>query len=157
MFVSQRIPKVPSDAKEDHLAREMAAFERIGRGDRHGLLPYQTTVQNFAMQPVQPTNLAVPGLTVEQALTLTPNPNASPGDPVAGWANIVLGFPTPFVVPGAPQTQIQQAVSLKPTTVIIWLGNNDALLPVLFGGQPRSPYAAESLASRSMDRRSKAI
>lgn len=32
--------------------------------------------------------------------------------------------------------KIQQAVSLNPTTVIIWLGNNDALLPVLFGGQP---------------------
>ena len=44
MFVSQRIPKVPSDAKEDHLAREMTAFERIDRGDRHGLLPYRITV-----------------------------------------------------------------------------------------------------------------
>src|SRR5215472_10061476 len=28
----------------------MTAFERIGRGDRHGLLPYQTTIQNFAME-----------------------------------------------------------------------------------------------------------
>lgn len=85
---------------------------------------------------VQPTNLSVPGITVQQALTLTPNPNASPSDPVAGWANIVLGFPTPFAVPGPALTQIQQAVNLKPTTVIVWLGNNDVLLPLLFGGTP---------------------
>src|SRR5215831_4633511 len=56
----------------------------------------------------QPTNLSVPGITVEQALTLAPNPNASPADPVAGWANIVLGFPTPFVIPGPTRTQIEQ-------------------------------------------------
>jgi hypothetical protein len=83
---------------------------------------------------VQPTNLAIPGITVEQALTLTPNPTASPTDPVAGWANIVLGFPTPFLSAGPARTQIQQAVALNPTAVIIWLGNNDVLLPALFGG-----------------------
>jgi GDSL-like Lipase/Acylhydrolase len=89
----------------------------------------------------QPTNLSVPGITVQQSLTLTPNPNANPSDPVAGWANIVLGFPTPFLVPGPALTQIQQAVALKPTTVIVWLGNNDVLIPVLFGGVPTPPAA----------------
>ena len=84
----------------------------------------------------RPTNLSVPGITVEQALTLTPNANADPTDPVAGWANIVLGFPTPFLFPGPAQTQVQQAVALKPTTVIVWLGNNDVLVPALFGGSP---------------------
>ena len=84
----------------------------------------------------QPTNLSVPGITVEQALTLTPNANADPTDPVAGWANIVLGFPTPFLVPGPALTQVQQAIALKPTTVILWLGNNDVLVPALFGGSP---------------------
>jgi hypothetical protein len=33
---------VPADAQQNHLAREMASFEWMGRGDRHGLLPYQT-------------------------------------------------------------------------------------------------------------------
>ncbi|HLI86299.1 MAG TPA: hypothetical protein VKV17_20460 [Bryobacteraceae bacterium] len=72
--------------------------------------------------------MPVPGITVEQALTLVPNPTAT--HPVFGWANIVLGFPSPFAVPGPAQ----QAVALHPTTAIIWLGNNDARLPALFGG-----------------------
>lgn len=87
----------------------------------------------------QPTNLSVPGISVQQALTLTPNRNANPGDPVAGWANIVLGFPRPFLFPGPALTQIQQATALNPTTVIVWLGNNDALIPMLFGGVPTPP------------------
>ncbi len=87
----------------------------------------------------QPTNLAVPGVTVDQALTLTPGP-ISPTDPVQGWANIVLGFPNPFGyeagcpgTAGAPQTMVQQAVALHPTAIIEWLGNNDALVPALVG------------------------
>lgn len=35
--VSQRIAQVPPDTKDDHLTRKMATFERVGRGDRHGL------------------------------------------------------------------------------------------------------------------------
>src|SRR5215471_20412938 len=42
VFVGEGIAEVPADAQQNHLAREMAPFERIGRGDRHGLLPYQT-------------------------------------------------------------------------------------------------------------------
>ena len=79
----------------------------------------------------QPTDLAVPGVTVHQALTMRPSLDGT--DPVQGWANIVLGFPTPFVFPGEPKSEIEQAVDLKPTTVIMWLGNNDALVPALFG------------------------
>src|SRR5215831_18913219 len=30
----------------------MASFERMGWGDRHGLLPYQTASPNFAMEPL---------------------------------------------------------------------------------------------------------
>src|SRR5215831_16868234 len=42
VFVGEGISQIPSDAQNNHLAREMASFERIGRSDRHGLLPYQT-------------------------------------------------------------------------------------------------------------------
>jgi hypothetical protein len=91
-----------------------------------------------------PTNLAVPGITVAQALTLKPTFDPSPSDPVAGWANIVLGYPVPFLFPGCfsatncgpALTQIQQAIAWNPTTVIVWLGNDDVLIPALFGGTP---------------------
>ncbi|HEY1216587.1 MAG TPA: SGNH/GDSL hydrolase family protein, partial [Bryobacteraceae bacterium] len=79
----------------------------------------------------QPTNLAVPGVTIAQVLTQRPNPAAT--SPIDQLANIVLGFPSPFLVPGPARTQLEEAVALKPTTVIAWAGNNDALLPALTG------------------------
>src|SRR5262249_958405 len=51
-FSQHSLSQVPSDAKDNHLAREMTAFERIRRGDRHGLLPYQTAIQKSAMEPL---------------------------------------------------------------------------------------------------------
>lgn len=89
----------------------------------------------------QPTNVSVPGVTLAQASSITPSlvPSTSP---VQGWANIVLGFPNPFgaggpppcpSAPSAPQTEIQQAVALNPTTLITWLGNNDVLVPAMIG------------------------
>src|SRR5215472_11626783 len=42
VLVGEGIAQVPADAQQNHLAREMASFERMGRGDRHGLLRYQT-------------------------------------------------------------------------------------------------------------------
>src|SRR5262249_12738133 len=58
MFVSQGIPQVPADTEKNHRTRKMAPFERIGRGDRHGLLPYQTPSPIFAMEPLL---RAIPG------------------------------------------------------------------------------------------------
>jgi lysophospholipase L1-like esterase len=85
---------------------------------------------------VQATNVAVPGVTVGQALS--DPPSATPATPVDYWVDIVLGFPNPLAsapchTSGAALSQIQQAVALKPTTVIEWLGNNDALVPALTG------------------------
>jgi hypothetical protein len=79
----------------------------------------------------QPTNLAVPGVTISQVLTQ--RPNAAAISPIDQMANIVLGFPSPFLIPGPARTQIEQAVALQPTAVIAWAGNNDALLPALTG------------------------
>ena len=79
----------------------------------------------------QPTNLAVPGVTVAQVLNQRPNPAAT--SPIDRLGNIVLGFPSPFIVPGPPRSQVEQAVALQPTVVIAWAGNNDALLPALTG------------------------
>lgn len=79
----------------------------------------------------QPTNLAVPGVTIAQVVTQRPDPAAT--SPIDQLANIVLGFPSPFLVPGPARTQLEQAVALQPTAVIAWAGNNDALLPALTG------------------------
>lgn len=79
---------------------------------------------------VQPFNVSVPGVTLNQALTLRPtlNPNAPP---VQQWATIVLGFPN--LLFGQAPTEIELAQQLHPTTVIEALGNNDALVPALTG------------------------
>ncbi len=85
----------------------------------------------------QATNLSIPGVTLEQALNDTPSPNPPPG--VQQWEDLVLAFPNAQVCPSGYQgpppvlTQIQKAVALKPTTVIEYLGNNDALVPALIG------------------------
>lgn len=78
----------------------------------------------------QATDISVPGFTVDDALNLKPS-IAQGAPPVQQWAYIVLGIPG---LPGNPApTQMQAAQTLKPTTVIEWLGNNDALVPALLG------------------------
>lgn len=81
----------------------------------------------------QPTNIAIPGLTVGSALTSRPSWAAlKPGaNPEELWATIVLGFPNLYR--NQAPTEIEQAVELKPDLLIEWLGNNDALVPALFG------------------------
>jgi phospholipase/lecithinase/hemolysin len=78
---------------------------------------------------VQPTNIAVPGLTIGTALTL--RPSATSTDPETQWATVVLGFPS--LLQGKAPTEIELANSLNATTLIEWLGNNDALVPALAG------------------------
>ncbi len=77
----------------------------------------------------QPTNIAVPGLTVSTALTLRPKWPTT--DPEQFWATIVLGVPE--LTYGSAPTEIELATALKPTVIVEWLGNNDALVPALAG------------------------
>lgn len=80
----------------------------------------------------QATNLAVPGHTVFDALFRRPGPVV---DPVQVWTNLVLGVPTPL--PGQEMSQIEKLESFAatpstaPTTVVVWLGSNDALFALL--------------------------
>ncbi len=76
---------------------------------------------------LQPFNLAVPGHRLQDALTTRPNL------PVNSLTDLVLGFPRTFILGQPPQSQIEQAETLMPTTVIVWLGNNDALGAALAG------------------------
>ncbi|MBV8551885.1 MAG: hypothetical protein JOY54_11325 [Acidobacteriaceae bacterium] len=78
----------------------------------------------------QATNISVPGITVDQSLHLVPSLAPSAG-PVASWAYIVLSLPGLPDHPAA--TQLEEAQVLKPTTVLEWVGNNDALVPALVG------------------------
>ena len=38
VLIGERISEVPADAQNNHLVWEMTTLERIGRGDRHGLI-----------------------------------------------------------------------------------------------------------------------
>lgn len=107
-------------------------LQLVNWGPPPDIQPAPGTLSMPRLNPTeQPTDVAVPGQTVGQALTM--RPTFTPTNPVEIFANVVLGFPTPFVFPGEPQTQIEQAVALKPTTAIVWLGNNDALVPAMIG------------------------
>jgi hypothetical protein len=44
VLIGEGISEVPADAKNNHRARELATFERIGRSDWHGLI-YPTRLQ----------------------------------------------------------------------------------------------------------------
>lgn len=80
--------------------------------------------------PLQPAyNISVPGVTVADALLV---PSEYSNTAVQGWGDIVLGFPA-LLEGQNPKSQVATAVALKPTTVIEWLGNNDALVPALVG------------------------
>ncbi len=82
------------------------------------------------------TDFAVPGMYLKELLTHRPDfppPAQPPSDLVQGLTNLILGFPSPYILQGVPQTQVEQAVAAEPTTIVLWAGNNDVLFPELFG------------------------
>lgn len=64
-------------------------------------------------------DLAVPGATVEDALT------GRPDFPIDSLTDLVLGLPG--LLEGISRSQVEWAGALRPTTILVWLGNNDAL------------------------------
>jgi len=101
-----------------------------------GLSP--NTQPGFRVSPgTQATNLAVPGQTVGQALTMTPyftNPAGFPfymptvpEDGAQILTNLVLGYPGFFASPKVALSQVQWANALQPQTIIVWLGSNDVI------------------------------
>ncbi len=75
---------------------------------------------------VQAFDLAVPGARVQDALTTRPS---LPITPQNAWTDLVLGFPG--LLAGISLSQVEWAETLRPTTIIVWIGNNDALGAVL--------------------------
>jgi lysophospholipase L1-like esterase len=70
---------------------------------------------------VQPTDIAVPGHELNDLINTAPT--LVPTTPEEIITDLVLGFPL-----GDTNTQMNEAVALKPTALFVWIGNNDALL-----------------------------
>lgn len=68
----------------------------------------------------QPTDLAVPGHKLHDILNYTPPVLPTSGEDLI--TQLVLGFPT-----GNDKAQAAEAVALKPSTIFLWAGSDDAL------------------------------
>lgn len=111
---------------------------------------------------VQVTNLAVPGHSVLDALNRKPSfPIVNPADQVQTLTNVVLGFPGLFENAALSQVEwvenFAMAKATAPTTILVWLGNNDALFSVILANPQllTPPAVFDSLYSQLMDRLSK--
>jgi hypothetical protein len=94
-----------------------------------GTLPF---LRDDVHTPV--TDTAVPLQTVADALTRVPSTDLMTTDETQLATDIVLGFPCPLLgLPCQPSSQVQQAVKLHPTTIIVDIGNNDILGAVTSG------------------------
>lgn len=82
---------------------------------------------------LQATNLAVPGHTLNDLLNTAPSLVPTTGQETITY--LVLGFPG--IQEGVQYTQLQWAGQLNPTTLFLWIGNNDALVAD-FTGTPAS-------------------
>ncbi len=74
---------------------------------------------------VQVTDLAVPGAKLHDALATVPS------FPIDDFTDLILGLPGLLRSPPVSLTQVQSAQALHPTTILVWLGNNDALGPAI--------------------------
>jgi len=97
---------------------------------------------------VRATNLSIPGFTLADALS-HPFPGDLMNNPIDALAYSVIyvpdGVPACGPIPTGLNTlglsALACAKSLKPTTVLVSLGNNDALQALTFGIPPTSPVA----------------
>ena len=81
---------------------------------------------NFA---IQPTDLAVPGATVNDVANTVPLLNPTTGQQQLN--QLVLGFPG--LGYGQAYSQATAAIKANPTTIFLWIGNNDALIADITG------------------------
>ena len=74
---------------------------------------------------VQAFDLAVPGANVQDALTTRPK------FPPTNLTDLILGLPGLIPPSNISRSQVEWAEALHPTTIVVWLGNNDALAAAL--------------------------
>jgi GDSL-like lipase/acylhydrolase family protein len=95
---------------------------------------------------LQAMDLAVPGQTVQDALSLRP------AFPPSNLTDLILGLPG--LLGGVSRSQVEWAEALAPTTIVLWIGNNDVLNGI-FAGDPAflTPTAAfDSAFGQVIDR-----
>lgn len=68
----------------------------------------------------QPTDLAVPGHQLHDVINYTPPVVPTTGEDLI--TQLVLGFPV-----GNTKSQMNEAIALKPSTIFLWAGSDDAL------------------------------
>jgi lysophospholipase L1-like esterase len=81
---------------------------------------------NFATQV---TDLAVPGALLNDVMNTVPLVNPAAGQQQLN--QLVLGFPG--LGYGQALSQLGQAINAQPTTIFLWIGNNDALIADITG------------------------
>jgi lysophospholipase L1-like esterase len=92
---------------------------------------------NFATQV---TDLAVPGAVLNDVMNTVPLVNPVPGSQ-AQLNQLVLGFPS--LGYGQALSQSGLAINAEPTTIFLWIGNNDALVADITG----TPSSMTSVAN----------
>lgn len=95
---------------------------------------------NFATQP---TDLAVPGAFVNDVANTMPLVSPTTGQQQI--TQLVLGFPG--LGYGQAYSQAQFAIQAQPTTIFLWIGNNDALIADLTG-TPNSMTPVETFTTQ---------
>src|ERR1035437_2920237 len=108
-----------------------------------GGYPQISIEQNYAvvtgLKPIprlntdQTLDVAVPGFTVGALVGLQPSCTPVLGNPIEVMAAEILN-PNCSIHP--IPTELSEAAGLVPTTAILWIGSNDALFSILFGGPP---------------------
>jgi hypothetical protein len=89
---------------------------------------------------LQTRAVAVPGFTVSALVGYQATCNADPSNPMYPIQVMAAQILNPYCSEPAP-TQLAEAAALQPSTSILWIGSNDALFAILFGGNPTDAAA----------------
>jgi lysophospholipase L1-like esterase len=98
-------------------------LELVSPGPPPIIIPAPGTSTGRDDPAVQVTDLAVPGANLHDVL------DTRPSFPIDDFTDLILGLPGLFG--SVSLSQLEWAEALHPTTLILWVGNNDALGPAL--------------------------
>ncbi len=110
-----------------------AVLQLVSLGPPPVITPVAGTTAGRDNPQVQATDLAVPGHTVQDVISN--RPSATPQTAEEQITTLVLGEPS--LALNLSRSQLDWANALAPTTVFVWIGNNDALIAD-FTGMPSS-------------------
>ena len=128
--VDLRLPLIPAPGFPQVLA-EPGTFVTVT-----GYLP------EVRVDDTQTRDVAVPGYTLEAFVGLPAPCKPSPYDPTLQAPYPIAYMAYEILNPkctATGATQLAIAAALRPSTAILWIGSNDALFPLLFGGPPTKP------------------